>query len=135
MRVESMAQFLNRKIQQRPVQVVTAMQIMVDRNRLSPRTMAELIDQMAARPELRAFAQELNERVPAEDRGSHGALAKTRSTSEIQTQASAAFDGIAPADKAINQAPEGRAEAASPRLSCAKPGPQPRAVTLSSLIH
>jgi hypothetical protein len=105
MRVERLSQFLNRKLQQQRSRVVSALQTMVDRNRLDPRTMPALIDKMATQPELRPFAHKLNESVPPEQRGSHEALATNQQIGRIQAQASAAFKGIARADGAVFKAP------------------------------
>ena len=94
--------------------MVSALQTMVDRNRLDPRTIPALIDKMATQPELRPFAQKLNESVPPEQRGSHEALAMNQKISRIQTQASAAFKGIAPADGAVIQPPMSNPETRRP---------------------
>jgi hypothetical protein len=105
MRVESASQFLVRKLEEQPQRVVPALQAMVDGNRLEPRTMRALLDQMAAQPELRAFAQALNNRVEPEDRGTHEALTKDSTVRRMDPHASAAFDGIAPADGAAAPGP------------------------------
>jgi hypothetical protein len=114
MRVERLSQFLNRKLQEEPVRVVSALQTMVNRNRLDPCTMPALIDKMATQPELRPFAQQLNERVLPDQRGSHEALTTNQQVSRIQTQVSAAFKGIAPADGAVIKAPSSNPEARRP---------------------
>jgi hypothetical protein len=111
MRVESLSQFLVRKLEEQPQRVVPALHAMVDGNRFEPRTMRALIDQMAARPELRGFAQQLNKRVDANDRDTHESLAKDSPASRIDPQASAAFGGIAPADGAVTQNPADTPEA------------------------
>ena len=103
MRVERVREFLTRKLQEMPERVVPALESMVGRNRLEPRSIPALIDKMAAMPELREFAQALNERVAPEHRGSHEAL---KSPDQISTQASAAFDGIADADGAVANPPQ-----------------------------
>jgi hypothetical protein len=56
MRVERLSEFLNRKLQEQTGRVVSALQTMVDRNRLDPRTIPALIDKLATQPELRPFA-------------------------------------------------------------------------------
>jgi hypothetical protein len=114
MRVERLSQFLNRKLQEEPVRVVSALQTMVDRNRLDPRTMPALIDKMATQPELRPFAKQLNERALPDQRGSQEALTTNQQVSRIQTQASAAFDGIAPADGAVIKPPRSNPETRRP---------------------
>jgi PIN domain len=115
MRIERLSQFLNRKLQEQPDRVASALQTMVDRNRLDPRTMPALIDKMATQPELRPFAQKLNESVPLEQRGSHEALATDHQIGSIHTQASAAaFKGIAPADGAVIKAPRSNPETRRP---------------------
>jgi hypothetical protein len=114
MRVERVSQFLNRKLHEEPARVVATLQTMVDRNRLDPRTMPALIDKMATQPELLPFAQKLNESVPPAHRGSHEALATNQQIGRIQTQASAAFDGIAPADGAVIKPPRSNPETRRP---------------------
>jgi hypothetical protein len=107
-RVERLSQFLNRKLDERPERVMSALQSMVDRNQRDPRTLAALIDKMASQSELRGFAQRLNELVQTEHRGHHEALAMDHKASRPQKQATAsvAFDGIAPAEGAVNNAPK-----------------------------
>jgi predicted nucleic acid-binding protein len=96
MRVEKLSQFLVRKLQERPDLVVPAMQYMVMRNQRDPRTMEVLIDKMASMPELREFARELTTRLPTEQNAD-------REGSGIQKQASAAFDGLAAADRPVTR--------------------------------
>jgi len=96
MRVERLSQFLNRHLDERPAQVISAMQTLVDRNRRDPRTMSALIDKMADQQELRSFANKLNGMVPPEQRGNHEALAPGQR---------AALDGIAPASEAATKPP------------------------------
>lgn len=119
MRVESLSRFLNRKLHENPARVVSALQTMVDRNRRDPRTMAALIDKMATQPELRAFAQKLNEAVPPEQRGSHEALTANQGIKRGAGPAptSVALDGVAPASGAVADKPKEHPE---PRL----PGPE-----------
>jgi hypothetical protein len=107
MRVERLSQFLGRKLEEQPDRVVSAMQTMVDRNRLDPRTMVTLIDKMATMPELRGFAQKLNALVPAEQRGEHESLMTSEQVDRSQTRAtmSTALDGIAPANDAVADGP------------------------------
>ena len=70
MRVESLNQFLSRKLDENPQRVQEGLQKMLDRNRREPKTMSALIDKMAQGQELRGFAQKLNTVVPPEHRGS-----------------------------------------------------------------
>jgi hypothetical protein len=95
MRVERLSQFLVRKLQDRPDVVVPAMQSMVDRNQRDPRSMQALIDKMASMPELRGFAHELAKNLPSDPD------VEQPGTSDVQKQASAAFEGLTPADRAI----------------------------------
>lgn len=118
MRVERVSQFLNRKLQEQPDRVQSSLQGMLARNRRDPRTMAALIDKMATQPELRTFAQKLNEAVPPEQRGSHDALTANQRTSRGAgpTAAKVALDGVAPASGAVADKPKATPE---PR----RPGP------------
>ncbi|WP_433167504.1 PIN domain-containing protein [Kribbella sp. CA-247076] len=93
MRVEKLSQFLSRKLQENPQQVQGALQDMVNRNKRDPRTMSQLLDKMAAQPELRAFAQNLNSVVPPDQRGT----AEVLTANQRGSAASKAFSGLAPA--------------------------------------
>jgi len=75
MRVERLSQFLSRKLEEDSDRVLAGLGNMIRRNRRDPRTMAGLIDKMAAQHELRGFAQKLNSVVPPDHRGTHPSLA------------------------------------------------------------
>lgn len=70
MRVESLNQFLSRKVEEEPERVQAGLQDMLQRYKHDPRTMSALIDKMAAGQELHGFAQKLNTVVPPEQRRS-----------------------------------------------------------------
>ena len=92
MRVEKLSQFLNRKLQEDPERVQSALQDMVNRNKRDPRTMSQLIDKMATQPELRSFAQNLNSVVPPDQRGT----AEVLTANQRGSARSSALDGMAP---------------------------------------
>ncbi|MGW1342968.1 PIN domain-containing protein [Kribbella sp. NPDC002412] len=105
MRVEKLSQFLNRKLQEDPQRVQSALQDMVDRNKRDPRTMSQLIDKMATQPELRSFAQNLNSVVPPDQRGT----AEVLTANQRGSAASKAFSGLpSPAAQAPTTTPEAR---------------------------
>jgi hypothetical protein len=91
MRVESLNQFLNRKLDEEPERVQAGLQAMVDRNRRDPKTMSALIDTMAEGQELRGFAQKLNTVVPPEQRGTSPVLTANQRGSATYT----ALEGVA----------------------------------------
>ncbi|MEU8227951.1 PIN domain-containing protein [Kribbella sp. NPDC048915] len=91
MRVESLNQFLIRKLDENPERVQAALQDMLNRYKRDPRTMSTLIDTMAQGQELRQFAQKLNTVVPPEQRGSLPVLAANQRGSAQH----AAFAGVA----------------------------------------
>nr|WP_272955037.1 PIN domain-containing protein [Kribbella shirazensis] len=91
MRVESLNQFLIRKLDEEPQRVQEGLRDMLDRNRREPKTMSALIDVMAEGQELRGFAQKLNTVVPAEQRGTSPVLVATQRGSAQY----AAFEGVA----------------------------------------
>ncbi|RZT27168.1 PIN domain-containing protein [Kribbella sp. VKM Ac-2569] len=106
MRVESLNQFLVRKLEEDPGPVQAGLQDMLDRNRREPQTMSALIDTMAEGQELRGFAQKLNTVVPPEQRGSSPVLtANQRGSAQY-----AAFEGVPGpgTPKAPDAAPEAR---------------------------
>ena len=106
MRVESLNQFLNRKLEEDPERVQAGLQSMVDRNQRDPKTMSALIDTMAEGQELRSFAQKLNTVVPPEQRGTSPVLtANQRGSAQY-----AAFEGLAEpgAPQAPSETPEAR---------------------------
>lgn len=112
MRVEKLSQFLVRKLQERPDLVVPALQAMVSRNRLDPRSMATLIDKMESMPELRDFARALTDQVtPHPD-------------SEVQKQAAAAFEGLAAADGALDSPPTDNRRPSHPNQQNRDRGPE-----------
>ncbi|MER7245075.1 PIN domain-containing protein [Kribbella sp. NPDC000426] len=113
MRVESLNQFLNRKLVEEPERVQAGLQAMVDRNRREPKTMSALIDKMAEGQELRSFAQKLNAVVPPEQRGTLPILTANQRGSARYT----ALEGVA--RPGTTQAPEGAPEA---RKSSSGPG-------------
>ncbi|MFD7157845.1 hypothetical protein ACFV9C_24805 [Kribbella sp. NPDC059898] len=90
MRVESLNQFLNRKLDEDPQRVQEGLQAMLDGNRRDPKTMSALIDTMADGQELRGFAQKLNTVVPPEQRGTSPVLTANQRGSAQH----AAFDGV-----------------------------------------
>jgi predicted nucleic acid-binding protein len=94
MPVERTSAFLSRLLEENPDRVIEAMNKMVARNRREPTTMPELIDKMATQQDLKGFAHKLNEAVPPEQRGSHPNLIVGKA---MQTSASIALDGVAPA--------------------------------------
>ena len=98
MRVEKLSQFLNRKLEEDPQRVQSALQDMVNRNKRDPRTMSQLIDKMATQPELRSFAQNLNSVVPPDQRGT----AEVLTANQRGSAKSAAFDGVARPDGAAH---------------------------------
>ncbi|WP_433167506.1 PIN domain-containing protein [Kribbella sp. CA-247076] len=106
MRVESLNQFLNRKLEEDPERVQAALHDMLRRYTRDPRTMSALIDTMAEGQELRGFAQELNSVVPPEQRGASEVLAAGRPGSAQHT----ALEGVAPLDglQAPAETPEAR---------------------------
>ncbi|MEU4295177.1 hypothetical protein AB0E63_43745 [Kribbella sp. NPDC026596] len=107
MRVEKLSQFLNRKLQEDPERVQSALQAMVSRNKREPRTMSRLLDKMAAQPELRPFAQNLNAVVAPEQRGT----AEVLTANQRDTATAVAVDGVAPltgAAHAPTSTPEAR---------------------------
>jgi hypothetical protein len=106
MRVESLNQFLNRKLDEDPERVQAGLQSMIDRNRREPRTMSALIDTMAEGQELRSFAQKLNAVVPPEQRGTSPVLTANQRGSAPY----AAFEGVAEpgTPQAPTEAPEVR---------------------------
>jgi PIN domain len=106
MRVESLNQFLNRKLGEDPERVQAALQDMLGRYKRDPRTMPALIDAMAEGEELRKFAQKLNTVVPEGQRGSSPVLAANQRGSAQRT----AFEGVANpgTTHAPSEAPEGR---------------------------
>lgn len=91
MRVESLNQFLNRKLEEDPERVQGALQDMLQRYKRDPRTMSALIDTMAEGQELRGFAQKLNTVVPPEQRGTSSTLTSGRPGSAQY----AALEGVA----------------------------------------
>jgi hypothetical protein len=101
MKVERVAEFLSRKLEQEPGRVVGALDAMVRQNRRHPRSMSALIDQMASQPELLKFADRLNEAVPPSDRGTSELL----KSSELGSTRSAALEGVADARGAVETAP------------------------------
>jgi hypothetical protein len=102
--VERMSTFLNRQLDERPAQVISAMRQMVARHKDDPRTMPALIDTMVQQEALHDFARKLNTMVPAEDRGQHDAL-------ENAQQARAASAGMSPASDAVSESrSEGRGQ-------------------------
>jgi hypothetical protein len=105
MRVESMNQFLNRKLDEDPERVQGALQDMLNRYKRDPRTMSALIDTMAAGQELRDFAQKLNAVVPPEQRGTSPVLTANQRGSAQYT----ALEGVA--RPGTTQAPETTPEA------------------------
>jgi hypothetical protein len=105
MRVESLNQFLNRKLDESPRQVQASLKAMVDRNRREPRSVSALIDMMAEGQELREFAQKLNTMVPPEQRGTSPLLTANQRGSAPY----AAFEGLA--EPGVPQAPSGAPEA------------------------
>ena len=91
MRVESLNQFLSRKLEEDPERVQAGLQDMVTRYKRDPRTMSALIDSMAEGQELKDFAKNLNSVVPPEHRGTSPALGATeRGSAEY-----AALEGVA----------------------------------------
>ncbi|TCC23399.1 PIN domain-containing protein [Kribbella speibonae] len=106
MRVESLNQFLVRKLDEDPERVQEGLQAMLDRNRREPKTMSALIDTMAQGEELRGFAQKLNTVVPPEQRGTSPVL----TANERGSAQRAAFEGVAGPGKpqAPASAPEAR---------------------------
>lgn len=90
MRVERLSEFFSRKLEEDPDRVRAAIEDLVSRNRRDPRTMSALIDKIAGQPELRAFAQKLNAKVPADQRGT----AEVLTASDRHSPNSAAFDGL-----------------------------------------
>ncbi|GAA1579135.1 hypothetical protein GCM10009804_39530 [Kribbella hippodromi] len=121
MRVESVNQFLSRKLEENPEQVRAGLQTMLDRSRRDPRTMSALIDTMAEGRELQEFAQNLNAAVPPDQRGSSPALTENvqqagselRTDSALGTAQHAALDGVAQPGKvrAPTSTPEARKSA------------------------
>jgi PIN domain len=105
MRVESLNQFLNRKLDEDPERVQAGLQSMVNRNRRDPRTMSALIDTMAEGQELRGFAQKLNTVVPPEQRGTSPVLTANQRGSATYT----ALKGVA--RPSTTQAPASAPEA------------------------
>jgi hypothetical protein len=101
MRVEKLSQFLNRKLEEDPGRVQSALQDMVQRNKRDPRTMSALIDKMAGQPELRPFAQKLNTVVPPEQRGT----AEVLTANQRGSAQHAALDGVADARGAVQSTP------------------------------
>jgi hypothetical protein len=106
MRVESLNQFLNRKLEEDPQRVQAGLQDMLSRYKRDPRTMSALIDTMAEGQELRDFAQKLNTVVPPEHRGTSPKLAGN----ELGSAQYAALEGVARPGtaQAPSQAPEAR---------------------------
>lgn len=105
MRVESLNQFLNRKLDEEPERVQAGLQNMVDRNQRDPKTMSALIDTMAEGQELRSFAQKLNTVVPEDQRGTSPLLTANQRGSAQYT----ALEGVA--RPGTTQAPETTPEA------------------------
>jgi hypothetical protein len=101
MRVERLSQFLNRKLIEQPDRVQAALHDLVGRNRRAPQTMSQLIDEMAEMPELRAFAQNLNAVVPADQRGT----AEVLTADQRRNAESVALDGVADARGATENSP------------------------------
>ncbi|WP_405065460.1 PIN domain-containing protein [Kribbella sp. NBC_01510] len=91
MRVESLNQFLSRKLEEDPERVQQGMQDMLRGYRRDPRTMSALIDTMAEGQELKDFAKQLNAVVPPEQRGSSPALSGNQRGSAQY----AALEGVA----------------------------------------
>ncbi len=91
MRVESLNQFLSRKLEEDPERVQQGLQDMLRRYRRDPRTMSALIDTMAEGQELKDFAKQLNTVVPPEQRGSSAALSGNQRGSAQY----AALEGVA----------------------------------------
>ncbi|MFC5268226.1 PIN domain-containing protein [Kribbella qitaiheensis] len=89
MHVEKVSAFLNRLLDDDPAEVVAAMNEVVSRTDRAPNSIPDLIDKMAVQEDLKGFAQNLNEAVPADQRGTHPSLQTSRS-------AKVALDGIAP---------------------------------------
>lgn len=102
MRVETLSQFLTRKLEERPDRVLAAMQKMVDRHEFDPRTMPALLDKMAGLPELRAFAQKLNAAVPEDQRGTAPVL----TANQRRSAKSIALDGTSDPTNAIKADPK-----------------------------
>ena len=101
MQVQSLNQFLSRKLEEDPERVQAALQEMLQRYKRDPRTMSALIDTMAESQELQGFAQKLNTMVPPEQRGTSEALAANQQGSAK----SVALDGMADARGAIDTTP------------------------------
>ncbi|ADB31519.1 hypothetical protein Kfla_2445 [Kribbella flavida DSM 17836] len=101
MRVEKLSRFLNRKLEENPGRVQSALQDLVRRNQRDPRTMSALIDKMAGQPELRAFAQKLNSVVPPDQRGT----AEVLTANQRRSAQSIALDGMADARGAVASRP------------------------------
>jgi hypothetical protein len=104
MRVERLSQFLVRKLEEDSERVTAAMQKMVAGHKFGPRTMPALLDKMARQPELRAFAQKLNAKMPDEQKGTAPVL-----TANVRGSAHrAALTGVAPpgAPQAPGSTPE-----------------------------
>ena len=95
MQIERLSDFLNRKLDEQPRAVVSAMQEMARRHMYGPKTMPELLDRMADQTELRRFAQKLNGSVPADQRGSDARL-QSSARDAPESAARTAQDGIAP---------------------------------------
>ncbi|TCN37967.1 PIN domain-containing protein [Kribbella orskensis] len=89
MHVEKVSAFLNRLLDDDPAEVLAAMNEVVSRTDRAPNSIRELIDKMAVQEDLKGFAHDLNEAVPADQRGTHPSLQASRS-------AKVALDGIAP---------------------------------------
>jgi predicted nucleic acid-binding protein len=102
MRVESLNQFLSRKLAEDPERVQAALQEMVSNYRRDPRTMSGLIDTMVETQELHDFAQELNRAVPPAQRGTSEAL----NTSQAGSAKSAALDGVPSPTAAVQSTPD-----------------------------
>ena len=106
MKVERLSQFLSRKLALDEQRVKGALYAMVRDNTRDPRNMSQLLDKMASQPELRGFAQRLNQKVPESDRGTAQVLtANVRGSSKA-----VALDGVVPPTGAAH-APAGAPEA------------------------
>lgn len=107
MPVDKTSQFLNRLVDENPLQVIKAMNTMISRTDREPNTMSALIDKMAAQQDLKGFAHKLNSVVPPEQRGTHPNL----TGGQAKTTQSVALDGVAPASGAAHppaNAPQAR---------------------------
>lgn len=91
MPVEKTSPFLTSLLNENPRLVVKALHEMITRTDREPNTLSALIDKLASRHDLRAFANQLNSVLPPDHQGTHPSLAHSPKPAHT-----VALDGIPP---------------------------------------